>query len=390
MARFYAKFDHGIVSALTNTFYDRRVVNSQTSSNAASGGNPNYYGGLIASRSALSDAMKAQLDATNQDGQLGPIIPPSNTAGDTPNITRSGGNLQWTNVYKVIGSQLPGIKIPADFATRPTSSVYTDDGNLTAASPTDGGTISDSLYTAASTAVLDVLNSIKKVEGSLPYSTDGSPYVRLGLTPSRTLHSIFHNSSLDYFAWDDFTPGTMSTSGMDIQFNGADCNQTPSPGAVSTIQFTWSNTNSYEFRNDGNSAAQIGVEIEVSKASGASGTCDSNWNVARFRLQLGYSATTHGGPLLMGTGTSGTGPNNPSTRTSPGNCTGASSWTWNGLGTYGDSGTPNLTWTVKLEDCISPGYDITVSTKLYDAVITTNTVGFAGIYSEQAALPNTA
>lgn len=377
MARFYARFDHGTVGTLDSDLYDRRVINSQTSSAAAAGYNSSYpdiRGGLITSRSALSDAMKAELDATNEDGQLGPYIAPSNAAGTVPNITRNGGNLQWNYVYKPIGSTLPGIKIPANFATRPTSSVYTDDGNLIDPPDADGGTISDSLYVAASTAVLDTLNTIKKVEGSLPYSTDGSPYVRLGQVESRTLHSVFHNASLDYFAWDDFTPGEMSTSGMGLTAPNSKCNGTNN---VTNIQFTWHSVLSYQFKNDGNGSAKIGIQIRLTP-NGPSGTCTTTFT-NNYRLQLGYSTNDHGGPLTLGTSTSGNGPVNPSTSVS--GCAGTSGWTWNGFGGYNSGGTPNLTWNVKLPDCASPGYNIEVSVRLFDATITTNSTGVPGIIS---------
>ena len=207
MARYYARFDHGYLTASgqlgttsSGNYFERRVIGSATSSNAV----------LKAARLALSDAMYAQLDGANEDPTQGPIIPPSNTARTVNNITRSGGNLSWTNVYKT--TTIPGVAYPADFRTRPTSSIFTDDGNVTAASPVDGGTISDTLYTDAGTALTNVIASIKKTKSGLtpiapPYTEDGSPSTRLGTNPSRTLHSLWHDQALDYFAWDDFTPG---------------------------------------------------------------------------------------------------------------------------------------------------------------------------------------
>lgn len=209
MARYYARFDHGVEATLGGTdsvanFFERRVIGSTTSSNAV----------LVTKRRDLSDAMQAQLDGVNKDPTQGPIIPQTNTAGTVNNITRSGGNLSWTNVYKT--TAIPGVAYPADFRTRPTSSIYTDDGNLTAVSPADGGTISDTLYTDAGDALNTVLTSIKKTKSGLspispPFTEDGSPYTRLGTNPGRTLHSIWHDVNLNYFAWDDFTPGQPQT-----------------------------------------------------------------------------------------------------------------------------------------------------------------------------------
>jgi hypothetical protein len=210
MARFYARFDHSLTlsadleATTAGNFYERRVIGSATSSNAV----------LKAARLALSDAMYAQMDGVNKDPTQGPIIPQSNTAGTVNNIVRSGGNLSWTNIYKT--TTIPGVAYPADFRTRPTGSIFTDDGNLTAASPADGGTITDSLYTDAGDALTNVIGSIKKTKSGLtpvppPYTEDGSPYVRLGTNPSRTLHSLWHDVDLNLFAWDDFTPGQVQS-----------------------------------------------------------------------------------------------------------------------------------------------------------------------------------
>jgi len=205
MARFYARFDHAPeidLEALTSTnFYQRRVISNATASAQRTG--------LIASRSALSTALYAEINVGNRDGNQGPIIPPSNAAGNVPNIVRSGGNLQWTNIYKTI--TIPGVPHPVDPRVRPTASIYTDDGNLTAVSPADGGTINDNLYQSASNAVSTIISSVKDTFGSPPYTIDGSPYARLGKNSSRTLHSIWHDYNLNYFAWDDFTPGTPQT-----------------------------------------------------------------------------------------------------------------------------------------------------------------------------------
>jgi hypothetical protein len=211
MARFYARFDHGYLTASgqlgetsSGNYFERRVIGSATSSNAL----------LKSRRESLSDAMYAQMDGVNKDPTQGPIIPQRNLAGTVNNIVRSGGNLSWTNIYKT--TTIPGVAYPVDFRTRPTGSVFTDDGNLTAASPADGGSISDTLYTDAGDALTNVLASIKKTKSGLtpvapPYTEDGSPYVRLGTTPSRTLHSLWHDVNMDYFAWDDFTPGQPQT-----------------------------------------------------------------------------------------------------------------------------------------------------------------------------------
>ena len=196
MARIYAKFDHGSESGLealtTGNFYERRVIATTTSS-------ATLRAGLIASRSALSTAMYAQLDDINKDGSRGVIIP-------RDIITSGGGNLSWSNVYT---TSINGVVWPSDPRVRPTGSILSTDGNLTAASPVDSGSIQNGYYDSASAAVNDVVqNNI--LDQRFSYINCG-PYTRLGTNPSRTLHSIWHDHSLTYFAWDDFTPGTPQT-----------------------------------------------------------------------------------------------------------------------------------------------------------------------------------
>lgn len=383
MARFYGRFDSGSanaqdtwVTSLDNDYFERRRIGADSGSGAR------LRNGLISSRSLLSTDALGDVADTYRDGKQGTIVPVDlyTTNGSTyVSWSKAGGG-----VYTSPSSTGWGVVTPSSYRTRPTGSILSTNALLTQQNYQVG--VSYATYTNATTAVRDVLDAVQTAT-----PTNTTPFTRPGNNSSRTYHSIWHDENLQYFAWDDFTPGEMSSTGMDVSFAGADCNQTPSPGAVSTLQFTWNNVTSYTYKNDGNASGRIGVELEVSKATGASGTCDTNWNVPRFRLQLGYSANTHGGPLTLGTSTSGNGPTNPSTKTSPGNCTGTSTWTWNGFGGYAAGGTPNLTWTVKLEDCISPGYDITVSTKLYDATITDSTnAGTPGIFTKQGSVPNTA
>jgi hypothetical protein len=61
-------------------------------------------------------------------------------------------------------------------------------------------------YESASVAVSTVLGSIQ----------DGGPYGRIGLNPSRTLHTVYHDPETRYFAWDDFSPGTASAITVEL------------------------------------------------------------------------------------------------------------------------------------------------------------------------------
>lgn len=378
MARFYGKFDSGSggwVTALDNDYFERRRIGADSASGAR------LRNGLISSRSAVATDAYADIPFSYENGQLGTIVPGDNysTNGSTfVSWSRAGGAVFTSSTAT---SATWGVIIPSNYRTRPTASILST--NTLIGGPTASVGVSYTAYTNATTAVRAVLDLVQNGAGTLT-----KVYDRLGNNISRTLHSIWHDENLQYFGWDDFTPGQLSTSGMSITPSMADCNQTPSPGATSTIQFTWNSVSSYTYRNDGNSTGRIGVEMEIAKAAGATGTCDTNWGTPRFRLQLGYAATTHGGPLTMGTSTSGNGQTNPS---SNGNCGGTSTWTWNGQGTYNSGATPNVSWTVKLEDCISPGWEITVSTLLYDATITTSTnTAQPGIITAQAANPNVA
>lgn len=195
MARIYAKFDHGTEPGLealtTGNFYERRVIGANTSSFT-------LRAVLIASRSALSTAMYAQLDDVNKDGSRGVIIP-----ADV--ITSGSGNLSWTNVYT---SSIAGVVWPSDPRVRPTASILSTNSNVGPANPVDGGTILIGYYHSASAALNDIIQS-NILDQRFSYINCG-PYTRLGYNASRTLHSIWHDHDLTYFAWDDFTPDRKS------------------------------------------------------------------------------------------------------------------------------------------------------------------------------------
>jgi hypothetical protein len=211
MARFYATFDQTQVSALTepNEYFEPCTV-LQSSASAAL-----LRDGLISSRSALSANLYTDafgIEAVNRSGAQGTIIPAdviTTTVGTSPSVSMS-----FSAVYTASTSAggLVGIRIPSDYRNRPTASILsTFDANLLGRPlPIDSGSNRDyNLFLSASNAVSTVLTSIKT--GS---NVNRGPYERLGNTPSRTLHSIWHDTNVQYFAWDDFTPGTpSSTSG---------------------------------------------------------------------------------------------------------------------------------------------------------------------------------
>jgi hypothetical protein len=208
MARFYAKFDHTADTTLDSDYFEIGKVTTSTVTAAA------LKAGLIASRSALSADINVDtsgIEAVNRDGQRGTYIPydiisvagsaPTQTYGWSPSLyTASAG----------AGAGLQGIRTPANYRTRPTASILT---SYATAFPTQFGLVvpvdtgtgrNYNLYLSASAAVYSVLNNLVSGSGN----TSIGPYVRKGTNESRTLHSIWHDADLNYFAWDDFTPGT--------------------------------------------------------------------------------------------------------------------------------------------------------------------------------------
>jgi hypothetical protein len=173
MARWYATFDNTTNAGLETSYYERVAIS----------GGSTLKANLLSARSALSAAVLAQLTTANQNGASGIVVP-------TDVITRGGGNLSWTNVYTNAAAIWP-----SDPSVRPTTQILSS--NSTPVSPTDGGTITDSLYTTGVTAL----------ESCFTAMTGGGPRARLGVNPWRTLASIYHDHALTYLAWDDYTPG---------------------------------------------------------------------------------------------------------------------------------------------------------------------------------------
>lgn len=253
MARFYGRFDSGSggwVTALDTDGFDKLRV-STTSASAAL-----LRDGLITSRSALSAAMFTELNADNRSGANGPIIPRNV-------VTQSAGTLQWTNVYT--STTIPGIVIPADFRTRPTASVLVGDANLTPASPADPGSINNDLYLSASAAVNTILVNTQNGAG-----TAFTPYIRSGSNPSRTLHSIWHDKDIQYFGWDDFTPGLPSQTTPTVNSIG-NCAGAPNFYVQPTLRVYYGK----EFSNDFNTDGKIDISIKYTSNNGGSTQFDS-------------------------------------------------------------------------------------------------------------------
>jgi hypothetical protein len=250
MARFYATFDGSTISSLEDA-----VANGCYERKAFTGDGPALKTALVGARAALSTAAyntTSAISAVNQNGTLGIVVPVNG-------MTNDGTNVSFTNLYTNAGAIWT-----ATPRVRPTAQITT--GNSTPVSPTDGGSVSATLYGNALTALGNVLNGI----------SGSGPYGRLGINPWLTLASIYHDHEMTYFAWDDFTPGQVQT--LDAVASG-------SASAV-TVTVSWA---SYEFVNDSNPNAQVLVLATLADGGNnysfnsgkiaAPGSKEVQWNV---------------------------------------------------------------------------------------------------------------
>ncbi len=210
MARFYARFDSGSESTLDNNFFERRRIGAGSASAAL------LRDGLISSRSVLSTDIYADLDGVNKDASRGTYFPPDSGPFSTDGSTF----VSWSTAYT---SSVDGIKFPVtnsygsatviNYSKRPTASILSTmtPQLVTASVPNDPVGASYTTYINATNAVNTVLNLIQDATTTL-----STPYTRPGTTPSRTVHSIWHDPDLQYFAWDDFTPGTPQNFALTI------------------------------------------------------------------------------------------------------------------------------------------------------------------------------
>jgi hypothetical protein len=176
---------------------------------------------------------------------------------------------------------------------------------------------------SASNAVKTVIDTFQTASTA----TGFTPYTRGGVNSSRTLHSIWHNPTLDYFGWDDFTPGTGLTTGISTLGNS------PLSVIVSVV------TSQATYKNDVNPNGYIGFLVSIE--GGAVATS--------LQLLANQTHTPAGGYIQIGSTYSGqTGPANPSGG-------GNSSWSWDGVA--------NLTWQITLP---AGTYTIEADSEFYD------------------------
>jgi len=289
MARFYARFDSGSETTLDSNFFDRRRVSTGASNGAA------LRTGLIASRSALSDDVYDDLDAVNKDGSRGTYFPPDLLT--VPSNPFSG------TAYT---SSINGIKTPTsntyggggavNYSLRPTSSVTSSTAGVAVTDPLDTVSVSYLTYVTASNSVKVVLDSIQN--GA---TTPQTPYTRPGNNPSRTLHSLWNDPELNYFAWDDFTPGTLPKPVVSALGSGI--------GQDATLDVSWQTP---EYTNDKNPAAPLFLQISIAPTDAEPDVAD--------RGTCTRTLSIPSGSVFSGTDASGTG---------PAKCVGSGNTTWN-------------------------------------------------------------
>ena len=370
MARWYARFDAGNETALDNTngtggYFTKLRFGAFAGESAGAASGAKLRAGLIDSRSALSADAYADISAVNRDGAAGTYFPPNTSPG--PFSTNFSTYASWSNGYTPNGTQLPGIKTPTtnvygvadsvNYSLRPTGSVNYTDGNLTALSPADDIGVSYTTYNDASTAVRAV---IEKIETTLGVAQ--TPYTRTGNDASRTIHSVYHDPNLNYFAWDDFTPGTFqgkvshsigpnAPTGCPLTMSLGDPVSIDLEIYVNVAQFS-----PFQYPNDGNYDAEIGFTVELRESSSV--------GTLLARLQLGgpndVSPYANGGPLQIGDYVTGTGPvgNRGSSN---------STWQWN---LSGPNYNGQLKWTIPVT---AGEYSLASYGIIHDVIITTHT-----------------
>lgn len=248
MARFYARFDSGspswspdpetgiLVGTSANGYFNQYRIGANSASGAL------LRNGLIASRSAVSTDFYQELDSVNQNGTLGIFFP-----SDLFTIT---GGILTASAYTASATTTQGIIIPSNYRTRPTASITSSQTTLIGpTNPLDSGSVNYNVYLSASNAVKAVLDSVQNGAGD-PFT----PYDRLGNRPSRTLHSIWHDPNLQYFAWDDLTPGTPQTVTL-TESSSTDFFYTNN----FSVKMDWGPT--YEYRNDEQAQTRVRFEF---------------------------------------------------------------------------------------------------------------------------------
>jgi hypothetical protein len=364
MARWYARFDAG--SGPLNSTHNLLRIGANSASGAL------IRDGLIASRSALHADAIEDIASVYRDGSKGTIAP--------GNLYSSNGStfVSFSAIYtsSLTNPPAPGVIINADYSIRPTSSILSTDSRI-GLSSSNGVGVSYTTFTKATASVSSALAEAQ-------WGTGGgivriTPYTRPGGNPFRTLHSIWHNDTIDYLAWNDFTPGTASFGAAN---NGIATNPATvcvggssgpyktlglGVGAATTAQFLFEIGNlEYPVNSDNDT-----VGFRCTLTSFSSDAFDLNPAVGpngngTYILDLNGGVGNHVlvNPFVIGADASGNGPVSPRTNTS-------SSWAYT-------EANKTLTWSI---DIPSGSYTMQVnSINFYDETIPTNASSVVSAY----------
>lgn len=233
MARFYATFDNSTNATLEGTgsgfCFDRLTFTNGSTLKTA----------LLTARTNLSAQFYAQIADANKNGTLGVTVP-------SDGFTISGGNLSsselYTNTEAVYNS---------DTRDRPAPPITV--ANSTAIVPADPWTVAESYYTACNTALTNAMAGIGGYQSQDP----GGVYGRINSTTSpvssaaNTLNSLWHDTNLTYFAWDDYTPGRPTSIAVNL----------------STTLVIVTGINNYEFSMDRHASITVSFAGRIIKGS---------------------------------------------------------------------------------------------------------------------------
>lgn len=235
--RNYGTFDNS-----TNAALEADTTGNRFTRVTIGGSGATLKSNLEAARAALSTAVYAQLTAGSINGVAGYGIVQDGFA-------RGGGNLTWTDIY-----QNSAMQWTATPKNRPSAAI-------TIAGSTDinddAGSITESLYTDAVTALEAVLSQL-------------GTRTRVVANPWLTLVSVFNDDPLTLIGWDDHTPGQPQSLSINDQGN---------PQAPSSAQMSLTGNWARQYPSDGDYDMRVRfIVTQVVAGAGAGATSDdSGW-----------------------------------------------------------------------------------------------------------------
>lgn len=202
MARFYVTFDNSSNTTLdgTSTTYSFDRLAYPSSPNPG----PGHKTAILNARAALSTQFYNAIEVGNRNGTLGITVP-------TDGYTIAGGTISHSNLYTNTEAVYN-----SDLRDRPQPPITV--ANSTAVSPADSWSIAQSYYTdcnnAFNAAMADVLGLQDHPAGGVYGRINSSTY---GVyDKDLVLRSLWHDDGMNYFAWDDFTPGRPKSIAVNV------------------------------------------------------------------------------------------------------------------------------------------------------------------------------